>query len=217
MKKISILILFTVFISSTFPENKDFFFSSDRTSISLAKGNELTNLIGNANISSEETNISADSIELFGDDFRFARCTGNVLVVDKKQGILITTENLFFDRNKEIMTISGYAEMIDQKNEIVIKGSYFENRGKDNITIIQIGVRILKASENDSMICRSEYAKFYRDSEILELSGMPIVFWKDDEYKATRITINLETDDITLTGEVSGTIRSTETEEELNE
>ncbi|MCK5672204.1 MAG: hypothetical protein KAH95_02450, partial [Spirochaetales bacterium] len=171
MKMIRILVLLVIFVSSAFSENKDFFFSSDQTSISLAKGNELTSLMGNAHISSEDTNITADFIELFGDDFRYARCKGNVLVVDKKQGIQIITESLFFDREKEIMTISGYAEMIDQKNEIVVKGSYFENRGKDNITIIQIGVRILKASENDSMICRSEYAKFNRESEFLELSG----------------------------------------------
>ena len=216
MKKISILILFTVIISSVSSENKDFFFSSDRTSISLAEGSELTQLSGNANISSEDTIITADSIELFGEDFRFARCSGNVSVIDSKQGIKITTENLFFDRKKEIMTISGYAEMIDQKNEIVVKGSYFENRGKENITIIQIGVRILKASENDSMICRSEYANFNRENEILALSGMPVVYWKDDEYRATKITINLETDDINLTGEVSGTIKSEE-EDKISE
>ena len=213
MKTINILIFILIFISSVFSENKDFNFSSDRTSISLAEGSELTRLLGNAKISSEDTNISADSIELFGEDFRYARCSGNVLVVDTKQGIRITTENLFYDREKELMTISGYAEMIDQKNEIVVKGSYFENRGKENITIIQIGVRILKASDNDSMTCRSEYAKFNRDKEILDLSGMPLVIWKDDEYRATRITINLETDEITLTGEVSGTIRSEETDE----
>ncbi|MCK5153160.1 MAG: hypothetical protein KAQ93_02280, partial [Spirochaetales bacterium] len=129
---ISILTLLIITVSLIFPENKDFNFSSDRTSISLAEGSELTKLMGNAKISSEETKISADSIELFGDDFRFARCSGNVLVVDTKQGIRITTENLFFDREKELMTISGYAEMIDQKNEIVVKGSYFENRGKEN-------------------------------------------------------------------------------------
>lgn len=217
MKKISILFLLAILASNVFPDNKDFYFSSDRTSISLAEGSELTRLLGNAKISSENTNISADSIELFGEDFRFARCTGNVLVVDTKQGIRITTENLFYDRDKELMTISGYAEMIDQKNEIVVKGSYFENRGKENITIIQIGVRILKASGDDSMTCRSEYAKFNRDKDILELSGMPLVFWKDDEYRATRISINLETDDITLTGEVSGTIRSKETEDTIEE
>ena len=112
------------------------------------------------------------------------------------------------------MTINGYAEMVDQKNEVVVKGSFFENHGKDNITIIQIGVRILKASEDESMTCRSEYARYNRDKNTLELSGMPVVFWKDDEYRATRITINLDTDEINLTGEVSGTIRSEEEEEE---
>ena len=214
MKKISTLVLLTIIVISLYSENKDFYFSSDRTSISLAEGSEQTNLDGNAQINSEDTVIKADSIELYGDDFRFAICTGNVLVTDSGQGIRINTENLFFDREKEIMTINGYAEMIDQKNEIVVKGSYFENRGKENITIIQIGVRILKASEDESMTCRSEYAKYNRDKDTLELSGMPVVFWKDDEYHATRITINLDTDEIILTGEVSGTIRSEEEEEE---
>ena len=214
MKKISTLVLLTIIITSLFSESKDFHFSSDRTSISLAEGSEYTSLKGNAQISSEDTIINADSIELYGDDFRFARCSGNVLVIDSRQGIRINTENLYFDRKKEIMTINGYAEMIDQKNEIVVKGSYFENHGKEDITIIQIGVRILKASEDESMTCRSEYAMYNRDKEILELSGMPVVFWKDDEYRATRITINLDNDEINLSGEVSGTIRS---EEETDE
>lgn len=214
MKKISTLILFLAIVTALFSESKDFYFSSDRTSISLAEGNEQTNLDGNAQISSKDTVINADSIELYGDDFRFAVCTGNVLVVDSQQGIRINTENLFYDRKKEIMTINGYAEMIDQKNEIVVKGSYFKNFGKENITIIQIGVRILKASEDKSMTCRSEYAKYNRDINSLELSGMPVVFWQDDEYRATKITINLDTDDITLTGKVSGSIRSGEKDEE---
>ena len=138
MKKISSLVLFLFIAAALFSENKDFYFSSDRTSISLAEGNEQTILDGNAQINSEDTVISADSIELYGDDFRFAICSGNVLVVDSRQGIRINTENLFYDRKKEIMTINSYAEMIDQKNEIVVKGSYFKNLGKENITIIQI-------------------------------------------------------------------------------
>ena len=217
MKKISTLVLFIFIAAALFSENKDFYFSSDRTSISLAEGNEQTNLDGNAKINSEDTEINADSIELYGDDFRFAICTGNVLVIDREQGIRINTENLFYDRKKEIMTINGYAEMIDQKNEIVAKGSYFKNLGKENITIIQIGVRILQASEDESMTCRSEYAKYNRDNNSLELSGMPVVFWQDDEYRATKITINLDTDDITLTGKVSGSIRSEEEEGEEEE
>ncbi len=206
MKIINILILLTLFANSLFSEN--FNFSSDKTSISLAKGSEQTILSGNAKIVSDNTTITADYIELFGNDFQYARCRGNVLVLDKNKGIQINTEKLFYDRKAEIMTINSYAEMIDQKNEIVVKGSYFENRGKDNITIIQIGVRIFKAGENGSMTCRSEFAKYNRDKNTLELAGMPIVIWKDDEYSASRITIDLDTDNINMTGEVSGTIKS---------
>lgn len=217
MKKISSLFLISIVTVYLFSENKDFYFSSDRTSITLAEGSELTILDGNAQIYSDETMINADYIELYGADFRYAACTGNVLVVDSRQGIRINTEGLFFDREKEIMTIDGYAEMVDQKNEIVVKGSYFENRGEENITIIQIGVRILKASEDGSMTCRSEYAKYNRDDDTLDLSGMPVVVWKDDEYQATRISINLDTDEIILEGNVSGTIRSNEEDEAQEE
>ena len=48
------------------------------------------------------------------------------------------------------------------------------------------------------------------------MSGMPEVFWKDDYYSASRITINLETDEIELQGKVSGSV-STEEEETDNE
>jgi lipopolysaccharide export system protein LptA len=58
------------------------------------------------------------------------------------------------------------------------------------------------------MTKRSEFAKYNREKETLELAGMPIVIWKDDEYRASRITINLDTDNINMTGEVSGTIKS---------
>ena len=206
MKIINILVLLTLLANSLFSEN--FNFSSDKTSISLAKGSEQTSLSGHAQIISENTTITADYIELFGDDFQYARCRGNIIVFDKNKGIQISTEKLFYDRKAEIMTINSYAEMIDQKNEIIVKGSYFENRGKEDITIIQIGVRIFKAGEDGSMICRSEFAKYNRENETLELAGMPIVIWKDDEYRASRITINLDTDNINMTGEVSGTIKS---------
>ena len=140
MKIINILILVTILPASLFSEN--FNFSSDKTSISLAKGSEQTNLTGHAKIISDNTTINADYIELFGEDFQYALCKGNILVIDKNQGIQINTEKLFYDRKSEIMTINSYAEMVDQKNEIVVKGSYFVNRGKDNITIIQIGLII---------------------------------------------------------------------------
>lgn len=179
-----------------------FTFSGDSMTTVLARGKERTLLTGNAVIVSDGTEIRADKIELYGEDSRFARCSGNVEVTDIEKGIYLQSEDLFYDREIDLSRVEGYAEMEDQKNELIVKGGYLENYGDDDITIIQIGVRILK----EDLACRAEFARFRREEEILELSGMPYVFRKGDEYRASRIIINLDTDEIRLEGEVQGTV-----------
>lgn len=212
MKKISLtLVILTVFLTTGFSESKKFTFSSDRTSITMTKGKNKTVLTGKAHIVSDTTDIRADTIELFGPDFRYAECSGNVTAIDTRQGIKITTENLFYDRDNKRLIIRGYAQMVDQKNEMVVKGGYFENLSDEKITLIQIGVRILKASKDSTLTARSEFARYDRSKNTLELSGMPVVYKDGDEFHSTRITINLDTDEIKLTGKVSGTITSSDT------
>jgi lipopolysaccharide export system protein LptA len=94
------------------------------------------------------------------------------------------------------------AIMEDKENEIVVKGGLIETWEDDEITIIQIGVRILKKD----MVCRSEFARYLRKEDKLELSGMPRVIWKGDEYKALKILIDLENDEINLEGNVKGEV-----------
>ena len=204
MRKISFLLILSLFPVFILTGADSFKFSSDRTSAALTKGKERTVLTGNAVIISGATTIRAERIELYGTDFRYANCYGKVKVTDTEKGLLITCESLFFDRIDEVTRIDGWVEMIDLKNEIVAKAGFMENFGKDDIAVLQIGVRILK----EDMACRSEYARYRREEDILELSGMPVVYWKDDEYRASRIIINLETDEITLEGEVTGLITS---------
>ena len=204
---ILLFILPAVFL---FPESKRFTFSSDKTSIVMAKGDEKTILSGNAHITSDSTDITADTIELFGDNLRYAKCSGNVTAIDEDQGIKLKTSRLFYDRDKKRLVIKAYAEMIDQKNEIVVKGGYFENLADDDITIIQIGVRILKSSEDGTLTARSEFARYDRKEKILNLSGMPVVYKNNDEFQASRITINIDTDEIELFGDVSGSVASEE-------
>lgn len=200
--------IFLVGAFLSFGEDK-FSFSADRTEAVLAKGKERTLLTGRAVIETEDTRIHADRVELYGEDFRFALCSGNIIVEDQTQGFNLQTENLYFDRERELLRVEGYYEMEDQKNSLVVKGFFLENRGEENQFVIQIGVRILKMDDDGEMVCRSEYAFFDRDNDTLELSGSPKVTWKGDDYEASRISINLETDEITLEGQVSGTIEST--------
>lgn len=179
-----------------------FEFSGDRFSTVMAKGREYTVLSGNARIVSDSTTITASRIELYGDDYRFAECFGRIRVEDSSKGFMIQAEKMVFDRIGEVSRLEGAVVMEDLRNEVVIKGNYLEYSGKTETATIQIGARILQ----EDMACRSEFARYSRETKILELSGLPVVHWKGDEYRALKITINLDTDEIFLEGKVSGTI-----------
>lgn len=211
-KTISLLILFVLFAGQLHASD-DFSFFGDRLSSVRAKGREQTVLRGNAGIVSSSTSIKADYIEIFGDDNEFAECTGNVEVRDNEKGIFLKAGKLFFNREDDIIRAEGSAVMEDARNEVVARGNFLEYRGKDEVCMIQIGVRIFK----DEMVCRSEFAEYSRNDEILRLSGMPVVYREDDEYRALRIIIDIDKDEITLEGRVSGKIFSEDNENDETE
>ena len=180
----------------------DIQFSADHLESSLAKGREHTILTGNADVKTKNTRIRADRIELYGDNFRYAICSGHVDVVDTERKLHISGDHLFYDRETELARMEGNAVMEDTKNEVVVKAGFIESRGKENVALIQIGVRIFQKD----VTARAELALYHRDTNTLDLSGMPVAYYKGDQYQAGRITINLDTDDITLEGQVSGQI-----------
>jgi lipopolysaccharide export system protein LptA len=181
-------------------------FSADKLDADLAKGRERILLKGNAHIEPKDTAIAADEVELYGEDYRYAICRGNVHAVNTKKGIEIRADELFYDNKSKITLVKGNAVMYDFENEMVLKAGFLEDRDEEKLTIMQIQVRILKKD----MVCRSEFARYKREENILELSGMPFVSRKGDEYRAARIRINLDTEEITLEGDVKGEITETD-------
>jgi lipopolysaccharide export system protein LptA len=75
--------------------------------------------------------------------------------------------------------------------------------------VIQIAVRILKKD----LVCRAENARNLRPENRLELSGMPVVNRKGDEYRALKIFVDLDKDTIRMEGDIRGRVTS-ETQEE---
>jgi lipopolysaccharide export system protein LptA len=204
--------LVAVWLASTLPavaDTQTFTYSGDSMSTVLAEGNQQALLSGHARVDTEDLRITADRILLFGKDFIYAQADGNVHVVDTKRGLDLKSQNLFYDRDKKISRVTGDAVMADVKNELVVKGGFIEDRDSEKLTIVQIGVRILKKD----IVCRAEFAKYWRDKKLVELSGMPWVSRRDDIYQAARIAINLDTEDITLEGNVQGTIQSEKKEQ----
>ncbi|TVR67973.1 MAG: organic solvent tolerance protein OstA [Spirochaetaceae bacterium] len=185
------------------PASADSFrFSGDRTEIVLAEGRERTLLRGNARVISSEITLEAEEIELFGTDFRYAVTRGRVRVTDAARDMTITADTLRFDRETENSRATGNVTVEDRANDLVLKGGYLETREGGDLLFVQIAVRVLQ----DDLTARAQFLRYRRLEEILELSGFPVVYWKGDQYRATRIILNLDTEEIEMQGQVEGSI-----------
>jgi lipopolysaccharide export system protein LptA len=180
-----------------------FTFKADRMTGGRASGREITVLAGNAEVRSDNILLRADRIELQGQDNQFIDCVGNVWGMEEEKDILFQTDRMRYDRKLKIARLEGNSSLEDRKNEIVAKGRFIEYDDEAEITVLQISVRLFK----DNLVCRSEYAVYRRTEKLLDLSGFPVVFKKNDEFRADRIRVDLDTDDVIMEGSVSGSIK----------
>jgi lipopolysaccharide export system protein LptA len=204
MKKTGIL--FCLFISFFAGERviaDTFTFKADRMSGNKSTGKEVTILTGNAEVRSDNLLLKADRIELLGKDNNIIDCSGSVWGNQEEKNIFFRSDKMTYDRDKKIAYLEGNSTLEDKKNEIVARGRYIEYDENSEITIFQIAVRLFK----DNMVCRSEYAVYRRDDKLLDLSGFPVVYKKNDEFRADRIRVDLETDDVIMEGSVAGSIK----------
>jgi lipopolysaccharide export system protein LptA len=104
----------------------------------------------------------------------------------------------------KIARLEGNSTLEDRKNEIVARARFIEYNDEQEIAMLQISVRLFK----DNLVCRSEYAVYRRNEKTLVLSGFPVVFKKDDEFRADRIHVDLDTDDVIMEGDVRGSIKN---------
>ncbi|HOX12331.1 MAG TPA: hypothetical protein P5117_08620 [Spirochaetia bacterium] len=189
-----------------------FRFSADRMESVIAEGRERALLSGNARLAADDLTITADVIELSGKDWRWARCSGRVSASDETQGIRLTTEVLVYDRQTRISRLEGDSVLEDSRNRVVLKAYWMEHDDERKTVTARVGVRVFK----DSTSARAASLTYRRDEQSLELSGSARVLRDGDEYRAERIVMDLETDEIVLSGGVSGTVIKKKKPEEAN-
>ena len=180
-----------------------FTFSADSMSGSRATGKDQTVLSGNARVSSDDLVLHADRIELSGENNRYIECFGSVQGTDESKGIRFSTNRLHYDRELKLARLEGDSRLEDKDNGVIARGRFIEYNDENGVAVLQVAVRIFK----DKLVCRSEYALYKRNDKILELSGFPVVFKDGDEFKADRMRVDLETDDVQMEGAVSGTLK----------
>jgi lipopolysaccharide export system protein LptA len=199
------LFVFALFRCCVFLSAADTFtFRADNMTGSRASGKEITILTGNAEVRSDNLFLQASRIEIQGDDNQFIDCTGKVSGREEDKDIHFQTERLRYDRKLKIVRLEGNSSLEDKKNELVARGRFIEYDDEAEVAVFQIAVRLFK----DDMVCRSEYAVYRRTEKLLDLSGFPVVYKKDDEFRADRIRVDLDTDDVTMEGAVSGSIKN---------
>ncbi len=204
-----IFILTTSFLVA----EEGFEFGCDQMESSFAEHNKRSTLTGNAYIITDSLDIKSNKIELYGKDYRFADCSGDVKIHNTKENFLITSERLLYDNDKKEATVSGNAVMEDVENEMIIKGEYIKTFDETSITLIQIRVRII----NEDLVCRSEFAEYNSDKNTLVLTGDPVVYKGEDVFRASIININLDNNDIVMEGRVQGNISEENGEEESDD
>lgn len=202
MKKIGIAFIVSFIVLASLGA-EEFTFRADRMIGGSASGREITILTGNAEVRSDTIFLQADRIELQGDKYQFIDCSGNVWGQDLERGVVFITDRLRYDRTLKIARLEGESTMEDKENEVVAKARFIEYNDTSGTAVLQVSVRLFK----DTMVCRSDYAVYHREEEKLDLRGYPVVYKEADEFRADYIQVNLETEDVTMEGAISGSIK----------
>lgn len=197
------LILVLLSLTTVLSAQSELRFSAQRSSSVFAEGRERIVLTGNARVESDEFEMTATEISIFGENQRYVEANGSVTVFDRENDLYLTSDSMLIDREDDFLRARGQAYMEDRENVVVVKGGLIRNWNQDDLTEISVNVRIL----GEDYTARGQFARYRRSSDILELSGTPQVFWRGDEYRADRITIDIANDEIDFLGDVEAVVR----------
>ncbi|MCL2602243.1 MAG: hypothetical protein FWD91_05455 [Treponema sp.] len=202
MKRLFALLFFAAAIFSAGANT--FSFRADSMSGGRATGREITVLTGNAEVLSDNFLLKSDRIEIHGNDNRFIVGTGNVEGNEVEKDIFFRTDRLGYDRTLRTARLEGNSALEDRKNQVIARARFIEYDDVNETAVLQISVRLF----NDDLVCRAEFAVYNRVEQTLLLSGFPVVHKGDDEFRADRIMVDLNTNDIIMEGDVRGSIRN---------
>ncbi len=202
-----LILILSLVLSSTLLFADNITFSGGSSSVVLRDGRENVVLSEGASVAVGSMEIQADTITLSGDDWRYVTCTGNASVIDPERGISIRTASIWYDRSEERILISSWFEVDDTENEVTATGASLEYLMNDERLQLDKDVSLLKNTEDSGIMrCSAESVIFARTSNTLELRGSATVDWDGDRYEAEVISVDLDTDSISLDGRIRGTI-----------
>lgn len=212
MKAKSILaLMILIFLSAGYAE-EIMFRADSMTGVSGSKKDE-TRLSGNAFVRTPTMEINADIIVLDGENFRYITAEGNVEGKNIEARMDFLCGKLVYDRETKLARLEDSVHMVDLDNDVVADAQIIEYNQNKEVAVMQIGVN-LKQKDNT---CTAAFAIYRKNTQILEMSGNPKIVQGEDTFRAQEIILNLESQEITLSGRVSGTVTDSKKEEPVPE
>ena len=173
-------------------------FKADSLTGTAGSTSDTTRMKGNAFVKTSNMEISAESIELSGDDYRFILADGNVTGKNLESKMEFTCGKMNYDRQTKIAYLEDAVHLVDTANEVTADAQIIDYNQNTEIAVMQIGIT-LKQKDNT---CTAAYAVYRKNDKILEMSGNPKIIQGVDTFRAQEITLNLDSQEITLDGRV---------------
>ena len=202
-KAIAVMLsMLVLLIAPTFAQSMQF--SGGKTTVTTQQGSKRVVLSGGAKASTDEVELSSDTIELYGENYSFVLCTGNVLAKEKENGISFYSPNLFYDRESGKVSSDSWIEIQDTKNQAALSGGWFEYNMQSSEMKLQLMAKIIKVTDSGLMVCRADSIEYNGSEQTVTLKGNASISWNDDTYNAAMIVVDLKTNDIRMYGDISG-------------
>ncbi len=177
-------------------------FRADRMTGSTKKSGDVTTLQGNAIIKTEDMELSADSIELSGKDFRNIKASGNISGKIISSQMDFTCQDMTYDRTAKVARLQNGVHLVDHQNNVEADADLVDYNQNTEVAVLQIGVSLIQKENH----CTAAYALYRKNDQTLTLTGNPQVKQNENTFRAQEIILNLDTQEITLDGRVRGSV-----------
>lgn len=203
-KKLGLTVILTLASLLLFASNVSF--SGGYSKVSLQDNNHIVTLSQGSLVETGDFRITADTIELYGENYRYVRCTGNVEILEKSSSMAVKCTSLSYDRDTSVLTSDGWIEIDDPENEAQLSGAWLEYNSETSIMKIQMNARISKDTDKGILSCTSDFIEFNNDEMTLQLKGDSHAVWGDDAYSANIMLVDIDNEEIQLFDSISGEI-----------
>lgn len=181
-------------------------FKGGYTKAVMIEGKEAISLTQGAKVQVGSINFSANTIELIGPNARFLTGTDKVTIKDSEKNIEIRSNKISFDREKDTLLVDGWVEIHDFENELIASGAYLNYNSATGAMILQVSASIHRNTEKGIMVLKGNSIEYDRENGVVSIIGDAYTSYNGDTYNSSITLINLETNEITMSGDIRGSI-----------